>query len=447
MSENGGTTAAAAKTDSSLETKGLSKTVYVIFLSLLLDLLAFTVILPLLPSLVERYKEEDPGGLYHRLQECIRSFQSFFGVPERFNAVLFGGLLGSLFSMLQFLASPVIGSLSDVYGRRPLLLLTTVGLLLSYGLWALSSSFALFVLSRVIGGLSKGNISLATAIVSDVSSERNRGKAMALIGIAFSLGFIVGPLIGALAFRRHNSFLYPALFSIVLTMLNFGFLAAYFEESLSKNNRRNSVVSSVQKAFALISPKELFSFSSVYTPKDEERQRLRTIGRVYFWYMIIFSGLEFSLTFLVHLRFNFSSMEQGKMFCFIGIIMALLQGGYVRRIQPGNEMRGARTAMFVLIPSLVLTGFSPSTTVLYIALLPFAYSSAVIVPCLTTAVSRVGTVDQKGIIMGTFRSLGALARGLGPIVACSLYWLAGPEICYCLGAIALVYPIKLLKTQ
>ena len=128
----------------------------------------------------------------------VKTFGELIGAPEeKFNAVLFGGLLGSLFSFLQFIASPLIGGLSDHFGRRPLLLLSTAGVALSYALWVNASSFSLFVLARIIGGLSKGNVSLATAIVADVSGPKTRQKGMALIGIAFSIGFLVGPLVGA----------------------------------------------------------------------------------------------------------------------------------------------------------------------------------------------------------------------------------------------------------
>lgn len=100
--------------------------VYIIFISLLFDLLAFTIILPLLPSLLEYYKNHDDSGLYQILTEQIRWFQQLLGAPERFNSVLYGGFLGSMFSFLQFICSPLVGGLSDYYGRKPLMLLCAV---------------------------------------------------------------------------------------------------------------------------------------------------------------------------------------------------------------------------------------------------------------------------------------------------------------------------------
>lgn len=100
-------------------------TAYVIFASLLLDLLAFTMILPLLPSLLEYYRKND-NQLYGYLASSIKQFQLWIGAPERFTSVLFGGALGSMFSFLQFLSSPIVGALSDYYGRKPLMLLCAV---------------------------------------------------------------------------------------------------------------------------------------------------------------------------------------------------------------------------------------------------------------------------------------------------------------------------------
>lgn len=101
--------------------------IYIIFVSLLFDLLAFTIILPLLPSLLEHYRQNDSSGLYAVLTDRVRWFQQLLGAPDRYISVLFGGFLGSMFSFLQFVASPIVGGLSDYYGRKPVLLACAVG--------------------------------------------------------------------------------------------------------------------------------------------------------------------------------------------------------------------------------------------------------------------------------------------------------------------------------
>lgn len=244
------------------DNKKAHKSIYIIFISLLLDLLAFTIILPLLPTILERYRQDDSSGLYVRLSSQIRYFQELLGAPDRYSSVLFGGFLGSMFSFLQFVASPIMGALSDCYGRKPILLLSLVssiridiffhfslwihfivslqfGISCSYVLWAISSNFFLFVLARFVGGLSKGNISLSMAIITDVSDLKNRGKAMALVGIAFSIGFIIGPMIGALfsIYTDKTSsmwFWYPAAFAFLLSLADILFIYRFFDESLPK---------------------------------------------------------------------------------------------------------------------------------------------------------------------------------------------------------------------
>ncbi len=258
--ENGNSAKSSSKT---IDTKDQSKThptVYIVFVSLLLDLLAFTMILPLLPSLLEYYRLNDKAGLYHSLSNSVKFFQELVGAPDKFNSVLFGGFLGSMFSFLQFVVSPIVGGLSDCYGRKPITMICLVirdlitnfiklfahttsllqfGIAASYGIWAWSTNFAIFVLARFIGGLSKGNISLSMAIITDVSNEKNRGKGMALVGIAFSLGFIIGPMIGAI-FSKYSDktmetwFWLPAIFAMTLATADLLFVACCLKETLPK---------------------------------------------------------------------------------------------------------------------------------------------------------------------------------------------------------------------
>ncbi|KAG7274706.1 hypothetical protein CRUP_021147 [Coryphaenoides rupestris] len=371
-----------------------SRVIHIVFFTLLLDLLGFTLILPLFPSILEHYGQaEDP--VYQSLQTVVDWFRDALGIPmeRKYNTVLFGGLIGSLFSLLQFLSSPLTGAASDRYGRRPLLLLTTLGLLSSYAVWAVSRSFSMFLVFRVLGGLCKGNVSLCTAVVADLPCPKARNRGMAMIGIAFSLGFTVGPLMGA-----------------------------YF------------AVSGFEDLGDLLKPFSLFYFSA-----------LQVLGLVYFTYLFLFSGLEFTLSFLTHQRFHFTSMQQGKMFFFIGVIMALIQGGYSRRIQPGHHIKAVRTAIMALIPAFILVGLAWNLVMLYVGLALYAFAAAVVVPCLSTLVSDHGSAGQKGTVMGILRSLGALARALGPIVTSIVYWLAGAETCFILMAAMFILPLMLLS--
>lgn len=436
---------------SAINNSGQKATLSIIFVALIIDLLAFTLILPLLPSIMEYYQKYDQDTMYSGLARTVHKFQSLIGAPQtdHWNAVLFGGFIGSLFSILQFLACPVIGMASDVYGRKPVFLFSMFGVALSYLIWSFSKSFSLFILARILGGVSKGNVSLSTAVVTDVSSAEKRGREMALIGIAFSLGFIFGPLIGAafskMADKEQNFFVFPALFAFGLSLFNIIFVGLCLKESLPPNKRAKSLSNSWDHVSYLINPVSLFKFSAVKTLKTNEIHSMRTIGFVYFWYLFLFSGLEFTLTFLMHSRFGYTSMQQGKMFFFIGSFMALVQGCCTRRIPFGKEKYVATIGIAIFIPAFSIIAFASSTWIMYFALMLFSFGAATVVPCLTTLISRNGKPHQKGVIVGIFRSLGALARALGPIILCTLYWLGGPQLCYLTGAICLSLPMIVLQ--
>ncbi|XP_078107370.1 major facilitator superfamily domain-containing protein 10-like isoform X2 [Sander vitreus] len=430
-----------------------SKVINIVFITLLLDLLGFTLILPLLPSILDHYAQTG-DGVYQSLQSVVDWFREAVGIPmeKKYNSVLFGGLIGSLFSLLQFLSSPVTGALSDHYGRRPLLILTTLGLMSSYAVWAVSQSFSMFLLFRVIGGICKGNVSLCTAVMADLPCPKARNRGMAMIGIAFSLGFTVGPLMGAyfaLSSRTTGNVFYqtPALLALAFSAADVLFIWVMLPETLTKDVKASS--SELGDSRDLLNPISLFHFSALTRTKDpppnERMQKLRALGLVYFCYLFLFSGLEFTLSFLTHQRFHFTSMQQGKMFFFIGVIMASIQGGYARRIKPGQHIRAVQVAIILLIPAFILIGLSWNITMLYVGLALYSFA-AIVVPCLSTLVSDHGSANQKGTVMGILRSLGALARALGPVVSSSVYWIAGAQICFLLTSASFIIPLALLRT-
>ncbi|XP_067135030.1 major facilitator superfamily domain-containing protein 10-like isoform X2 [Centruroides vittatus] len=355
-------------------------TISILFVSLIIDLLGFTVILPLLPSLLEYYSQHDKQGLYHWIDEKLRIFQDYVGLPNEFNKVLFGGFIGSMFSCLQFFSAPIMGALSDVYGRKPILLLSMFGIAVSYAVWSCSNNFGLFVLARIIGGLSKGNITLSAAIVADVSDSKSRAKGMALIGIAFAIGFVIGPMIGAafsiwIGHQDKKFFVIPALFALILAVLDIIFIAIFFEESLPEDKRAKNIGSGIMEAYNYISPSSLFTFKPVQNIKIEDLRILQNVGFIYFIYLLLYSGLEYSLTFLTHVRFNYTSMQQGKLYFFSGIIMMIVQGGYVRRISSGNESKTAVIGLMSIIPSFIIIGIAPNQAILYLGLAIYSFDS------------------------------------------------------------------------
>ncbi|XP_034193715.1 major facilitator superfamily domain-containing protein rtet [Osmia lignaria lignaria] len=427
-------------------------TIQVVFISLILDLLAFTMILPLLPALLDYYKEiESDESMYFKILRYIQSTRKFFDAPDKVNTVLYGGFLGSMYSFLQFLGSPIVGALSDIYGRKPLMMFCLIGITMSYLLWALSCNFTIFVLARFVGGISKGNISLSMAIISDVTSPKTRGKAMALVGIAFSIGFVVGPMIGAFfAWISSNNregawYIIPAIFALFLAISDLCFVLCNLRESLPLEHRAKSLISGVSGITIYVNPIDLFQFNGVSGLNLQDKKNLKTLGCAYFVYLFIYSGLEFTLTFLTHYLFEFTSMQQGWMFLGIGLVMAILQGSWVRTIPSNKTKSAAELGLWLTVPAFICVGLATDVLTLSIGLLLFAISTAMVVTCMMTLVTRIGPDNQKGTITGVFRSLGALARACGPIVASIAFWCIGSKATYLTGAVFLIFPPIILQ--
>ncbi|CAF0820863.1 unnamed protein product [Brachionus calyciflorus] len=402
---------------------------YVVFISLLLDLFAFTLILPLFPKIFDYYASNKDDSTYNFLEYTVDEFRKLIAGPTNkgLNSVLFGGLIGSLFSFLQFVSSTVIGAASDLYGRKKVLLVVMTGTLISYLTWSVSSVFLIFLISRIIGGISKANVSIIIAIMTDLTNKEGRSQAMALVGIAFSLGFIIGPTIGAIFSSKLSAtaaiYSYPSYVAIALTLINIIFVALFYRESLPIEKRSKSLKNIFTQSLQFINPISLFNFSPIKSLNQKDLNELKSI---------------------VHHRFNYNSVQQGKMFLFIGIIMTLIQGGYVRRIKQGSHLKASIKAIMVLIPSFILVALATNQIVLYLGLLFYTYASAVVVPCFTTISSNYGNEDEKGTITGIFRSLGALARAFGPTFTSIFYWTFGASFAYIFGSIAFIIPLTIL---
>ncbi|XP_077877043.1 major facilitator superfamily domain-containing protein 10 isoform X2 [Ictidomys tridecemlineatus] len=309
--------------------------------------------------------------------------------------------------------------------------------------WAASRSFAAFLASRVIGGISKGNVSLSTAIVADLGSPPARSQGMAVIGVAFSLAFTLGPMLGASLSVEMAPWL-----SLFFAVSNLLFIFCFLPETLPPEKRAPSVALGFRAAADLLSPVALLRFAAVARGQDpptrDKLGSLRGLGLVYFLYLFLFSGLEYTLSFLAHQHFQFSSLQQGKMFFFIGLTMATIQGTYARRISPGREVAAVKRALLLLVPAFLLIGWGHSLPVLGLGLLFYSFAAAVVVPCLSSMVASYGSPGQKGTVMGTLRSLGALARAVGPMVAASVYWLAGAQVCFTVCSGLFLFPFLLL---
>lgn len=242
--------------------------------------------------------------------------------------VLYGGFLGSLYSFLQFFCFPIFGGLSDVYGRKPILIVSIVGSLISYILWFFANNFTIFFLSRVVGGLTKASTSISIAIAADICDSNKKVKGIALIGIAFSVGFIIGPLVGAILSTNTTNIrkdIPVAIFSIVVSIIELFIVLIFLKETLIvRKQKLNDIYG---KIILYINPKALFNYDAIAKSVVVKKQEnIKSLSRSYFLYLFFYSGLEFTLSFLTHQKFSFTSADQGKMYFYIGVLMIILQG-------------------------------------------------------------------------------------------------------------------------
>jgi ferrochelatase len=427
--------------------KEAKSTLGIVFLTLFLDLVGFSIIFPLFPALAKHYLLVDGDNYWLNLIfNSVTNITAAGGVSNKVSAiVLFGGALGALYSLLQFIAAPLWGAISDRVGRKPVLLVSVFGLAISYLLWFFSGSFTLLIFARLIGGIMGGNISTATAVVADVTTAKNRSRGMATIGIAFAFGFIIGPAMGGifslvrldemypvLVSYGVNPFSVPALIAFLLSAFNLVWIAKRFKETLPEESRGKGELNRT------VNPIKLFK------PLPYTGVNLVNVG--HFLFLFAFSGMEFTLTFLAMERLEYSSLDNAYMFIFIGFIIALVQGGYVRRKAAiVGEKRMAVNGLVTTLPGLVIIAYATNSFMLYLGLFFLAVGSSMTIPTLTSLVSLYTPANEQGRSIGIFRSLGALARVVGPLTAAIIYWRVGGEAPYLYGSAFLLIPIIMIS--
>jgi ferrochelatase len=416
------------------------------FLTMFLDLVGFSIIFPMFPAMAKYYLEVDADNFILKgMMNIITNIQSYSSGGDHAvsTIVLFGGLLGALYSLLQFIAAPVWGGISDRIGRRPVLLISVFGLWVSYILWIFSGSFTTLVIARIVGGFMSGNLSIASAVVSDVTDEKNRSKGMAYIGIAFALGFVIGPALGGILSMYNpiadyphwasfgvNPFSTPAFLACALALFNFFTIWKTFPETLKKGSGKH--LARTMNPFVLMKPLPI--------------RGVNLTNLAHFLFITAFSGMEFTLTFLAVERFGYTSMDNAYMFIFIGFWIGMVQGGYVRRkAHQVGEKKMSIQGLFSIIPGLLILAFAQAPWMLYAGLFFLSIGSAMIIPCQTSLVTFYSPKNMQGQSLGIFRSLSSLGRVIGPVYASLLYWKYGSVWAYIIGAVLVFLPILVTK--
>ena len=349
-----------------------------IFLVVFIDLLGFGIILPLLPYIAQKY-EATPVVI---------------------------GLLSGSYSLFQFIAGPILGRLSDRYGRKKLLIISQLGSMAGYVLLAFAGSLPLLFLSRIIDGITGGNISIAQAYMADVTDKKTRAKGMGLLGAAFGIGFMFGPAMGG--YLSKWGFGAPALFAAAISLISTFATALYLKETVDVNKAKLSP----RTAMTFVEFKHLLK-----TPP------ISTLLLIFFLLSLGFSGMQGIFALLVQAKFAWGPTQVGYIFALIGIIAILVQ---VKLISVVTTKFGEYKTLFwsLLLLALGFGTISLATSIpIFIlgnALIPLGNSLAN--PTLTAIATENIPKEEYGESLGLLQSSGALGRIFGPVIAGEIYY-------------------------
>jgi len=339
------------------------------------------------------------------------------------------GLLMSCYSLMQFLFVPVWGRLSDRLGRRPILLISISGSILSFTLLGLSRSLTMLFISRILAGLSTANFSVAQAYVADMTSPEQRAKGMGLVGAAFGLGFVVGPFVGgelySLQLAPPLSSLVPAgtapfFFAALMSAVNLALALKWLPESLPPGG----VPPDLREGF----------FSAGRLVHALTRPQVGALFSVFFLVTLAFSMMEATLILFGQVRLEMTPVKAGRFLGYLGILMVIVQGGLVGRLaRRFGERRLLLAGGILMIPGFLLIAPAASYLALGAAMLPLAVGSGICQPSLNALLSRRSAATEQGGVLGINQSLGSLARVLGPAIGTSAFANLGIGSPYLLG--------------
>ena len=369
------------------------KNYLIIFLIVATELIGFGLIIPILPQISQQYTQSG----------------------------LLLGILISSFSFTQFFAAPILGKLSDQYGRKPILILSKFGTAISYLILAHSGSYWMLLISRCLDGFTGGNIAVARAYLSDITPAKNRSKAMAIIGIAFGTGFIFGPAIGGICYAISNNFSIAGWVGFLLSTLSMIITMSFLKEPEHKQ--------SVQKTSTLQQLKKL-------SPYTHYLLVFTFIG------MFVFSGFESSFSVFTEFKFGLTPQENSHLFLIIGIIAFFIQGSFTRiSIKPFKK--AILIALGCISVGLVLPIFSNH---ILISLAPLCLLIFGIAILNTHIPAELSQHESKGFILGIYESINSMARILGPLLIFSILYSKISILYLVLGGIAgLTFIITLIR--
>jgi DHA1 family tetracycline resistance protein-like MFS transporter len=345
----------------------MTRPLLIIFLTILVNLIGFGIIIPLLPF-----------------------YATTFGASP---VVI--GLLFAVFSLCQLVAAPALGDLSDRYGRRPVLVFSLAGTVVSFVMLALAQSVVMLFLARIVDGLSGGNISTARAYVADITEPKDRARAYGLIGAAFGLGFILGPALSGMLARV--SYTAPIWTAAGLTLVATAMAWLWLPETVHRAQAGTGNPLS-------------------YLPELLRRPAMRRVLTIDFVYWFSFAIFQTTFSLFVARRFGFDASRTGYLFASFGILGAVIQGGLIRPIvrRAGDKATFIAGVVFSVV-GLVAAGLAHSVPLFVLALVPLAIGMGFGHPTVSSLISRAGRGDEQGRVQGAASAVESLGRTFGPV--------------------------------
>ena len=367
----------------------------VIFLTIFVDLLGFGILIPVIPQLLA-----NPSSEYFLLPSNMTTGQGFILL----------GFLTATFSIAQFIATPILGQLSDRFGRRKLLAISLTGTLISYLIFAYgiaTGNLIILFLARFLDGVTGGNIAVAQAAIADVSTPENRAKNFGLIGAAFGLGFIIGPYIGGKlsdpSIVPWFSATTPFLFAALLSFINVISIIIFFPETLKEKNHNLKI-------------KWTRSLTNIYHASINKELRM-----IFATVFLFTAGFTFFTTFFsVYLidKFNFSQGDIGDFFAYIGLWVAFTQAVLTGRVS--KRFPAYRIIRYGILVSgiAIFLYLLPEYWWQLLFIVPiFAIGNGLASANITALVSRSSGAEIQGEVLGINSSVQALAMSFPPILS------------------------------
>ena len=353
-----------------------------IFITVLVDVIGLGIIIPIVPKLIENLT-----GL---------------GINE---ASKYGGWLLFSFAIMQFIFSPILGGLSDRFGRRPILLLSLFGLGLDYIFHAFAPSIAWLFVGRIIAGIMGASFSTATAYIADISSPEKRAQNFGLIGAAFGLGFIIGPVIGGISSKWGTNV--PFLIAAGLTLLNVIYGYFVLPESLSKDNRR---AFEWKRANPISSLKNLRKYPVVSG---------LVISLVLTF--IASHAVQSNWSFYTMYKFNWTAEIVGYSLAVVGVLVAFVQGFLIRKIIPRlGQVKSIYLGMSFSALGLLLFGLASESWMMFAFLIPYCLGG-IAGPSIQGVISSQVPANEQGELQGALTSLMSLCGVFGPLLMTNLF--------------------------